>query len=135
MPPTIETFALMPCRGHLCVLCDGLPGGSRGAEVDGGGITQLFNVTGAALHLENLLLSRGATNASGAAVSATDGANISVHNCAFSGNTGLEGAGGATHVVAGPLQFFKSISSTWTIPGRHTIAWGGSDIGHAYILL
>lgn len=82
------------CMQRLQYVHDGLPGRSGGATVDGGGITQLFNITGAVLHIENLLLSKGATNASGAAVLATGGATIVARDCAFSANTALEGAGG-----------------------------------------
>ena len=75
----------------------GVPAASDGATVDGGGITQLFNITGAVLHIDNLFLSRGSTNESGAAVFATDGATVVAHDCTFSENTALEGAGGGAH--------------------------------------
>jgi len=71
-----------------------VPGVLDGAEIDGGGITQLFNVDGAILHLQSLDLSRAATDSSGAAVSATGGAFVSVSDCMFSMNIAPEGGGG-----------------------------------------
>ncbi len=73
-----------------------VPGVPDGAEIDGGDITQLFNVDGAILHLRRLDLSRAATNSSGAAISASGGAFVSVSNCIFSTNSASEGAGGKT---------------------------------------
>ena len=86
-----EGYALMwTCIGAV-------PGVPEGAEIDGGGTTQLFSVDGATLHLQSMDLSRAATNASGAAVSAADGSFVSVHGCTFSANIAPDGGGGETH--------------------------------------
>eukprot|EP00752_Nemacystus_decipiens_P012244 g10853.t1 len=100
-----------------------ITGGSGDATVNGGGITRLFNITGAVLHIENVVLSRGATNASGAAILATGGATIVARACAFSTNTAIEGAGGA---IYGRNLTSLRISGTSLLSGNAASAAGGA---------
>lgn len=60
-------------------------GSSGGASISGGGLVQLFKVSGS-LNLTNLILQDGYTQASGGAVASSPSAQLHIEGCAFVGN-------------------------------------------------